>query len=263
MKTQTRSDMQPNRSTAVALICGVLTACAAGPPPVEETTVDLPPPVVASARSSSEFTATLPSVAPHPSSNLSAPATSEAPRLPFPIPSSQSSLPPAAFPLAVFPPGLFPAGPGGAAANPTTTAQPLSKQAAARLAKDLRQVLATEAPGTVPVSPEVGGRFQAVTAATPNGDLLVAGVLVEPNKCYSFAAVTRDTVEISLELQMNFQGGLPLPMPPLAATKAAGPSVVLGGGNKCFKLPMPLAIPMNLIARTSGPAEVLVGAVAK
>lgn len=139
--------------------------------------------------------------------------------------------------------------PAMAAPQFATTAKPLSATDMAGLKVALTALAAKEAPNTK-VDQDGGGSFA-------RGDIVSLPVMLQPGQCLVVLAVGKGVSELELELYAV----LPIPNGPppmlLAKDTLTGPIAAIGAGGNCFKTPLPMALPVQLVLRASagsGPA---------
>lgn len=176
------------------------------------------------------------------SASASAPLTMADPEpVAEPVAAASVSTPPVAFTLAT--PGLPVGGSSPSQLSPPSAAL-LPPAAFAGLAAPMVVLGSKEAPGSALDGAPQAGQFKT-------GDTLHLKLMLQPNKCYTFIGTSIGMADLDLELLLDMAAsGLLMPMPNtvIARDNSQGPVAVIGGGANCFKMPLPMGMPVVLVA---------------
>lgn len=122
-------------------------------------------------------------------------------------------------------------------------AQPVAPAAAGAATPILMGLGQAEVPGARPEGGPFAGSFQ-------EGQTLAQPFNLQPGKCYSVVAAGMGVSQVDVQIVAQ-----PAPMfPPtvLAQSTGTGPSAVLGGkATGCFKNPVPLSAPAQVVLRAT------------
>lgn len=133
--------------------------------------------------------------------------------------------------------------PAPAPASGGGDATPIAPAAAAAAQPVLTAMAASDVKGMSPEGSAFAGQFQ-------QGQTLRQPINIQAGKCYSVIAVGLGIQELDVMIQTNQP---PLPPVPLAQDNTSGPNATLGGGGNCFKNPLPVGGPAEVIIKaTSG-----------
>lgn len=207
-------------SAAFGFLCFAQIGCrGAEVASIEPVEVVLAPPAAASSATETPVEAVVVNKPPEPPPSASSP---------FPFTDVQVTAPPPSF---------------------TTTAKPLGAVETAALKTVLAGLASKEAPNTK-VDLEGAGTFL-------QGDIVTKSVTLQPGQCLVILAAATGVSELDLELYIT----LPVPNAPppmmLAKDNRTGPVASIGAGGNCFKTPLPIPLPVEVVLRVSagkGPA---------
>jgi hypothetical protein len=136
-------------------------------------------------------------------------------------------------------------GPVGAFVPPAASgldpALPLGEAASPADEEELRPLLdrrvTADGRGSSFVGGPFGGRFDT-------GEVLELELQMNPNQCYTVVATAVGITELDLQLVPDLQiPGFPPVL--LAQDAESGPDATVGGGKQCFKMPMPMIVPVR------------------
>jgi hypothetical protein len=122
---------------------------------------------------------------------------------------------------------------GTATATPAGTAQ----------IAQLTGLAATDAQGLTPAGSTLAATFKA-------GDTMEAPLLLQPGRCFTILAAGAPTVQqIDISLMMNMPMGMPS-LPTMVLAQGSGTqTAALGGKSNCFRYPLPIPAPANIVVK--------------
>jgi hypothetical protein len=140
-------------------------------------------------------------------------------------------------------------GAAGQGTTTTTTAAPAAANAtpvppaAAALASPLlRELARKELQGATEDGSAFAGQFM-------QGQILEQPLQLQPGRCYSVVGIGIGITELDIELVIHQP---PAPEFVAAQDNTTGPQAVLGGGQNCFRNPLPIGGPGKVRLRASG-----------
>lgn len=137
------------------------------------------------------------------------------------------------------PTGQATTGAGGATAGNTAT--PIPPTAAAVAAPILRGLAQAEVAGSQEDGPAFAGQFQ-------EGQVLEQPLTLHPGRCYSVVGIGVGIEELDVEIVVHQP---PAPEFVAAQDQGTGPQATLGGGQSCFKNPLPIPGPAKVRVRAT------------
>ena len=131
---------------------------------------------------------------------------------------------------------------GAGGATPTSgAATPIPPAAAAVAAPVLRGLAHSELAGSKEDGPAFAGQFQ-------EGQVLEQPLTLQPGRCYSVVGIGVGIEELDVEIVVHQP---PAPEFVAAQDQGTGPQATLGGGQSCFKNPLPIAGPAKVRVRAT------------
>lgn len=132
---------------------------------------------------------------------------------------------------------------GAGAAPPAagSTATPIPPGAAAMAAPLLRGLAQSELSGAKEDGSAFAGQFQ-------EGQVLEQALTLQPGRCYSVVGIGVGIEELDVEIVAHQP---PAPEFVAAQDQGTGPQATLGGGQSCFKNPLPVAGPAKVRVRAT------------
>ncbi|MEZ4440474.1 MAG: hypothetical protein R3B72_15360 [Polyangiaceae bacterium] len=121
------------------------------------------------------------------------------------------------------------------------SATPLAPAAAAMASPILRELAAREVAGAKEDGSAFAGSFTA-------GQVLEQPITLQPGRCYSVVGIGIGIEELDAEIVIHQP---PAPEFVAAQDQTTGPQAVLGGGQSCFKNPLPIAAPAKVRVRAT------------
>lgn len=129
----------------------------------------------------------------------------------------------------------------GGATTTGNTATPIPPAAAAVAAPILRGLAQSEVAGSNEDGAAFAGQFQ-------EGQVLEQALTLQPGRCYSVVGIGIGIEELDVEIVVHQP---PAPEFVAAQDQGTGPQATLGGGQSCFKNPLPIAGPAKVRVRAT------------